>query len=276
MCHFLVDQCPTGGPFQQWQYKNTWQDELVCRHPLVAMAPCHHWALTNGLGRLYLSLCWPWFSHTPAPDKNLQWGSKNTIFSTWPFPYQNGGQCYNENPHCLYFPLKLGSVSEAAKYFTFFSLRLMTFKRLLHQHLCYISKTITKGELLKKSYCILLLKRFIIKKGWHTNYWTLFENRYCSSFHFLEPECPLSPRPKASWGRCPKAAIPVVAKVAVVVGVAPVVLLLGPEQFAICNLSNLNVYLKRNALVWILNLRASSALLIIIIMIIINYNYNYH
>ena len=198
--------------------------------------------------------------HTHRPPIKT-WGSKNTIFSTWPFPYQNGGQCYNENPHCLYFPLKLGSVSQAAKYFTYF----FPFVWWL-----------LKGWTFKNSYCILLLKRFIIKKGWHTNYWTLFENRYCSSFHFLEPECPLSRRPKASWGRCPKAAIPVVAKVAVVVGVAPVVLLLGPEQFAICNLSNLNVYLKRNALVWILNLRASSALLIIIIMIIINYNYNYH
>ena len=86
MCHFLVDQCPTGGPFQQWQYKNTWQDELVCRHPLVAMAPCHHWALTNGLGRLYLSLCWPWFSHTPAPDKNLGEQKHHILYLTFPLP----------------------------------------------------------------------------------------------------------------------------------------------------------------------------------------------
>ena len=162
MCHFLVDQCPTGGPFQQWQYKNTWQDELVCRHPLVAMAPCHHWALTNGLGRLYLSLCWPWFSHTPAPDKNLQWGSKNIIFSTWPFLYQNGGQCYNENPHCLYFPLKLGSVSEAAKYFTFFSPSFDDFQKIIASASVLYIKDHYKGWTFKKK-----LLHFIAKKVYY-------------------------------------------------------------------------------------------------------------
>ena len=150
--------CPAGGLFEQWQCYNTWWDELACRHPLVAMAPCHHWALARGLGRMYLllSLCWLWFSDTPAPDKLLpiitrglgwlepepapfplfpnfpfachdfwthrpliktcmvvawfsiitrgsEWvsrGSKNTTFSSWPFPLQHGGhwailQCYN-------------------------------------------------------------------------------------------------------------------------------------------------------------------------------------